>query len=53
LRHTVIASAFGLPSCVLPGTTRPPQGTALVGPPGADHGLLEAALRAARPTASS
>jgi Asp-tRNA(Asn)/Glu-tRNA(Gln) amidotransferase A subunit family amidase len=40
LRHTVIASAFGLPSCVIPGTERPPAGTALVGPPGADHALL-------------
>jgi Asp-tRNA(Asn)/Glu-tRNA(Gln) amidotransferase A subunit family amidase len=51
LRHTVIASAFGLPSCVLPGTNRPPEGTALVGPPGADQALLEAVLRAARPMA--
>jgi hypothetical protein len=36
----------GLPSCVLPGPARPPAGTALVAPPGADHALLEAALRA-------
>jgi amidase len=47
LRHTVLASAFGLPSCVIPGTARPPAGLAMVGPPGADHGLLAAALRAA------
>jgi amidase len=58
LRHTVIASAFGLPSCVLPGRVRPssgrpPAGTALVGPPGADHALLEAAQRAVRPATSS
>jgi amidase len=46
LRRTVMASAFGLPSCVLPGPARPPAGTALVAPPGADHALLEAALRA-------
>ncbi|MBV9447699.1 MAG: amidase [Streptosporangiaceae bacterium] len=42
LRHTVIASAFGLPSCVVPGDKRPPVGMAVVGPPGADHALLEA-----------
>ncbi len=54
LRHTVVASAFGLPSCVLPDETRPPVGSALVAPPGADHGLLDAALRAARrPVADS
>jgi Asp-tRNA(Asn)/Glu-tRNA(Gln) amidotransferase A subunit family amidase len=53
LRHTVVASAFGLPSCILPGVKRPPVGTALVGPPGADHALLEAALRAARPVVGS
>ena len=45
LRHMVIASAFGLPSCVVPGDQRPPAGLALVGPPGADHALLEAAVR--------
>ncbi len=49
LRHTVIASAFGLPSCVVPGPERPPAGTALVGPPGADHALLEAARLIAAP----
>jgi amidase len=43
LRHTVPASAFGLPSCVVPTGTRPPEGLALVGPPGADHALLDAA----------
>lgn len=43
LRRTVLASAFGLPSCVLPAGTRPPEGIALVGPPGADHALLAAA----------
>jgi Asp-tRNA(Asn)/Glu-tRNA(Gln) amidotransferase A subunit family amidase len=47
LRRTVVASAFGLPSCVLPGGARPPEGVALVGPPGADHALLAAAARAA------
>ncbi len=49
LRYTVIASAFGLPSCVVPGDTRPPVGTALVGPPGADHALLEAVTVACPP----
>ncbi|HEX6521610.1 MAG TPA: amidase family protein [Streptosporangiaceae bacterium] len=49
LRHTVIASAFGLPSCVVPGGTRPPVGTALVGPPGADHALLHAVTIACPP----
>lgn len=49
LRLTVMASAFGLPSCVIPGTARPPEGLALVGPPGADHALLTAALAAAGP----
>jgi amidase len=47
LRRTVMASAFGLPSCVIPGTARPPAGLALVGPPGADHALLKAAQAAA------
>lgn len=47
LRHTVMASAFGLPSCVLPTGARPPEGIALVGPPGADHALLAAARTAA------
>jgi amidase len=47
LRRTVLASAFGLPSCVLPGGARPPEGVALVGPPGADHALLAVAARAA------
>jgi amidase len=44
---TVVASAFGLPSCVLPGPGRLPVGVALVGPPGADRSLLEVAARAA------
>jgi len=48
-----VASAFGLPSCVLPGANRPPAGTALVAPPGADHALLDAVLRAARPVVGS
>jgi amidase len=47
LRHTVMASAFGLPSCVIPGAVRPPEGLALTGPPGADHALLGAALAVA------
>jgi Asp-tRNA(Asn)/Glu-tRNA(Gln) amidotransferase A subunit family amidase len=47
LRRTVVASAFGLPSCVIPGTARPPEGLALTGPPGADHALLAAALAVA------
>jgi amidase len=47
LRRTVIASAFGLPSCVVPGPASPPEGLALVGPPGADHALLGAALAVA------
>jgi Asp-tRNA(Asn)/Glu-tRNA(Gln) amidotransferase A subunit family amidase len=47
LRLTVTASAFGLPSCVIPGATSPPEGLALIGPPGADHALLHAALAAA------
>lgn len=46
LRRTVVASAFGLPSCVIPGLGRPPTGTALIGPPDADHALLDAALLA-------
>jgi amidase len=45
---TVAASAFGLPSCVLPQHESPPTGLALVGPPGADHGLLDAAVRTVR-----
>ncbi len=48
LRRTVPASAFGLPSCVIPGAARPPEGLALVAPPGADHALLAAALAAGR-----
>jgi amidase len=47
LRRTVVASAFGLPSCVIPGAARPPEGVALTGPPGADHALLGAALAVA------
>jgi Asp-tRNA(Asn)/Glu-tRNA(Gln) amidotransferase A subunit family amidase len=48
LRQTVMASAFGLPSCVIPSVVSPPEGLALVGPPGADHALLGAALAVAR-----
>jgi Asp-tRNA(Asn)/Glu-tRNA(Gln) amidotransferase A subunit family amidase len=52
LRRTVLASAFGLPSCVIPGllNTAAPEGIALVGPPGADRALLYAAatIEAAR-----
>ena len=44
LRETVIASAFGLPSCVLPLRGEPPAGLALVGPPGGDRALLAAAV---------
>jgi len=46
LRETVIASAFGLPSCVLPLRGSPPAGLALVGPPGADRAQLGAAVLA-------
>jgi Asp-tRNA(Asn)/Glu-tRNA(Gln) amidotransferase A subunit family amidase len=48
-----VASAFGLPSCVVPGAKRPPVGTALIAPPGADRALLETALRADRPVVGS
>jgi len=44
LRRTVVASAFGLPSCVVPQTGAPPLGLALVAPAGADHALLDAAV---------
>jgi Asp-tRNA(Asn)/Glu-tRNA(Gln) amidotransferase A subunit family amidase len=47
LRRTVVASAFGLPSCVIPGAASPPEGLALTGPPGADHALLAAVLAVA------
>jgi Asp-tRNA(Asn)/Glu-tRNA(Gln) amidotransferase A subunit family amidase len=47
LRRTVMASAFGLPSCIVPGAVSPPEGLALVGPPGADHALLGTALAVA------
>ena len=47
LRRTVMASAFGLPSCVIPSAVSPPEGLALVGPPGADHALLGTALAVA------
>jgi Asp-tRNA(Asn)/Glu-tRNA(Gln) amidotransferase A subunit family amidase len=52
LHRTVVASAFGLPSCVIPCSVipwrradapaagNPPEGLALIGPPGADHALL-------------
>jgi amidase len=48
LRRTVIASAFGLPSCVLPQPGLPPVGLALIAAPGADHALLDAAVHTAR-----
>lgn len=41
-RRTVIASAFGLPSVSVPTGASPPEGIALIGPPGADHALLRA-----------
>ncbi|WP_218577684.1 amidase family protein [Phytohabitans rumicis] len=48
LRRTVLASACGLPSAVLPlRTAQGPQGLAVVGAAGDDHGLLEALARAA------
>jgi hypothetical protein len=47
LRRAVMASAFGLPSCVIPGAASPPEGFALVGPPGTDHALIGAALAVA------
>jgi amidase len=53
LRVTVPASAFGLPSCVLPGTTSSPLGVALVGPPGGDLALLDAAVRAGASSAQT
>ena len=43
LRRTVIASAFGLPSVSVPTGASPPEGVALIGPPGSDHALLRAA----------
>jgi amidase len=43
LRVAVPASAFGLPSVSLPCGVTPPQGVALIGPPGSDHCLLRAA----------
>ena len=52
LRETVIASAFGLPSCVLPLQSDPPAGLAIVGPPGADRALLTAARLAGAPATS-
>jgi Asp-tRNA(Asn)/Glu-tRNA(Gln) amidotransferase A subunit family amidase len=42
LRCTVLASACGLPSAVLPAAAVPPIGLALVAPPGADRALLAA-----------
>jgi amidase len=47
LRHTVVASALGLPSCVLPMPAHPPVGLALVASPGQDRALLDALPRAA------
>jgi Asp-tRNA(Asn)/Glu-tRNA(Gln) amidotransferase A subunit family amidase len=43
LRLTVPASAFGLPSLSVPSGASPPEGVALIGPPGSDHALLRAA----------
>jgi Asp-tRNA(Asn)/Glu-tRNA(Gln) amidotransferase A subunit family amidase len=43
MRRTVPASAFGLPSCVLPCGARPPEGLAVIGPPGSDMALAGAA----------
>ncbi len=43
LALTVPASAFGLPSVSIPSGASPPEGVALVGPPGSDHGLLRVA----------
>jgi amidase len=43
LRLTVPASAFGLPSVSVPSGAAPPEGVALIGPPGSDHALLRAA----------
>src|SRR5205823_73565 len=48
LRRTVIASAFGLPSVSVPTGSSPPEGVALIGPPGSDHALLRAAARGIR-----
>ena len=45
LRVVVPASAFGLPSVSIPTGASPPEGIALVGPPGSDHALLEAAVK--------
>jgi len=45
-RRTVIASAFGLPSVSVPTGASPPEGIALIGPPGADHALLRATASA-------
>lgn len=53
LRCTVVSSAYGLPSCVLPGGGHPPVGLALVAPPGWDRSLLDAAVSAARQPAGS
>lgn len=44
LRRTVIASACGLPSVSIPTGSSPPEGVALVGPPGSDRALLRAAV---------
>ncbi|MCK9893562.1 amidase family protein [Frankia sp. AgB32] len=52
---TVAASAYGLPSCVVPTVSDPvgphvaPVGVAIVGPPGADRALLGAAVALGRP----
>lgn len=46
LRRTVVASAFGLPSCVVPTSGTPPIGLALVGPPDSDRTLLAVAAEA-------
>jgi Asp-tRNA(Asn)/Glu-tRNA(Gln) amidotransferase A subunit family amidase len=43
LQLAVPASAFGLPSVSIPSGASPPEGIALVGPPGSDHALLHVA----------
>lgn len=52
LRRTVIASAFGLPSVSVPTGASPPEGVALIGPPGSDRALLRAAAAVGPPPRS-
>jgi Asp-tRNA(Asn)/Glu-tRNA(Gln) amidotransferase A subunit family amidase len=47
LRVAVPASAFGLPSVSIPTSASPPEGIAIIGPPGSDHALLDAAVQVA------